>query len=53
MEGNAWVLEKILGILSEEEYYSAIETLKRIEREFEEWGHSLVRYTNQQRLREL
>ncbi|AHL23372.1 hypothetical protein [Thermococcus nautili] len=41
MEGNAWVLEKIRGILNEEEYRMAIENLKAIEKEFEKWGQEI------------
>ncbi|WP_457742930.1 hypothetical protein [Thermococcus sp.] len=37
MEGNAWVLEKILGVLSEEEYIIALEILKTFEEKFGKW----------------
>jgi len=42
LEGNAWVLEKIYGILSEEEYRAVLRALEDIEREFEEWGSNLI-----------
>ncbi len=44
MEGNAWVLEKIRGILSEEEYRIAIENLRAIEKEFEKWGKEITSF---------
>ncbi|ACS32687.1 Hypothetical protein TGAM_0185 [Thermococcus gammatolerans EJ3] len=34
-EGNAWVLEKITGILGEEECWMTIENLRAIKKEFE------------------
>ncbi len=43
-EGNAWVLEKIMGILSEEEYLIALETLKTVEEEFEKWGQGIASF---------
>jgi len=42
MGGNAWVLEKILGILSEEEYRETIENLKTIEKEFKKWERKIT-----------
>ncbi|WP_167912743.1 hypothetical protein [Thermococcus sp. 21S7] len=42
MKDNAWVLEKIRGILSEEEYRAVLRALEYIEKEFEEWGSNLV-----------
>ncbi|WP_262926562.1 hypothetical protein [Thermococcus henrietii] len=44
MEGNAWVLEKIRGILNEEEYQMTIENLRAIEKEFEKWGQDITSF---------
>ncbi|WP_168188354.1 hypothetical protein [Thermococcus indicus] len=41
LEENRWVLEKIFGILSEEEYKATLEALEDVERSFEEWEHRL------------
>jgi len=40
-EGNARVLEKIMGILGEGEYWMTIENLRAIEKEFENWGREI------------
>ncbi len=44
MKGNAWVLEKIMGILSEKEYHMTIENLKTIEKDFEKWEQGITSF---------
>ncbi|AJC72712.1 hypothetical protein X802_04875 [Thermococcus guaymasensis DSM 11113] len=38
------MLEKIMGILSEEEYLIALETLKTVEEEFEKWEQGITSF---------
>ncbi|MHA1594377.1 MAG: antitoxin VapB family protein, partial [Candidatus Baldrarchaeia archaeon] len=42
-KGNAHVLKRIFGILSEDEYLEVKRRLKELEEEFEKWEQSLTR----------
>jgi len=41
-EGNAHILKRIFGVLSEKEYEEFKKSLEEIEEEFKKWGRSLT-----------